>query len=106
MSYFVSTKNLDSITLNEKDTVKSVLQNIKIILMTRQFSVPLYRNFGLPMQFVDKPLAVARPSLKAEIKPAISEYEPRAIVLNVILETDMSAPGKLIATVEVEIRDE
>lgn len=106
MSYFVSTMDFGSITLNENDTVKSVLQNVKIILMTHQFSVPLYRNFGLPMQFVDRPMAAARPLLIAEINDAISEYEPRATVLNVSLETDMKVPGKLIATVEVEIKDE
>ncbi len=106
MSYFVSTKNMEGITLNETDTVKSVLQNIKIILMTRQFSVPLYRNFGLPMQFLDRPMAAARPLLIAEIKDAISEYEPRATVLNITLDADLNAPGKLNATVEVEIKDE
>jgi len=106
MSYIVSTKDLGSITLNETDTVKSVLQNIRIILSTRQFSVPLYREFGLPMQFLDKPMAVARSLLIAEIKDAISEYEPRANVLNITLDIDENAPGKLHATVEVEIKDE
>lgn len=106
MSYFISTKGFSNITLNEKNTVKSVMQNIRIILMTRQFSVPLYRNFGLPMQFIDKPIAVAKPLLIAEINDAISEYEPRATVIDVILETDLRAPGKLNATVEVEIKDE
>ncbi|MDD2296578.1 MAG: GPW/gp25 family protein [Sphaerochaetaceae bacterium] len=106
MNYYVSTKDLGSITLNESDVVKSVLQNIRIILLTRQFSVPLYRGFGLPMQFVDKPAAVARSLLIAEIKDAIAEYEPRATVLNVTLDTDITAPGKLVATVEVRIDNE
>lgn len=105
MSYFVSTKDIGDITLNEEDTVKSILQNIKIILMTRQFSVPLYRNFGLPMQFIDKPIAVAKPLMIAEIKEATSEYEPRATVLGISLEEDTSTPSRLIATVEVEIKD-
>jgi len=106
MNYFVSTKDLGSITLNERDTVKSVLQNIRIILSTRQFSVPLYREFGLPMQFVDKPSAVARSLLIAEITEAITEYEPRATVLNVTLDTDKAEPGKFVATVEVRINEE
>ena len=101
MSYMVSSKNLGSITLNESDPVRAALQNIAIILSTRQLSVPLYRDFGLPMQFIDKPMAVARPLLIAEIKDAITEYEPRATVLNITFEDD--TPGKLIATVEVEI---
>jgi phage baseplate assembly protein W len=103
MSYIVKSVNLGTLTLNERDPVKSVLQNIAIILSTRQGSVPLYRDFGLPMQFIDKPIAVARPLLIAEIVDAISVYEPRANVLNVTLEPDPEAPGKLVATVEVEI---
>lgn len=105
MSYFVSTKNLGNITLNEKDTIKAVLQNIKIILMTRQFSVPLYRNFGLPMQFVDRPMAAARAMLIAEINNAISEYEPMATVVDIVLETDIKTPGILHAIVEVNINE-
>lgn len=105
MSYLVSSVNLGSISLNESDPVKSVLQNIAIILSTRQLSVPLYRDFGLPMQFIDRPMAAARPLLIAEIMDAISVYEPRANVLNVLLEADPAAPGKLVATVEVEINE-
>lgn len=101
MSYMVSSKNLDSITLNESDPVRSVLQNIAIILSTRQLSVPLYRSFGLPMRFIDKPAAIARPLMIAEIKDAIEEYEPRATVKNVTFEED--EPGKITAIVEVEI---
>lgn len=103
MSYMVSTINLGSIKLNESDPVKSVLQNVAIILSTLRGSVPLYRDFGLPMTFLDRPMAAARPVLIAEIKDAISVYEPRANVTNVFLEGDPSGPGKLVATVEVEI---
>jgi phage baseplate assembly protein W len=106
MNYIISTKDLGSITLNETDTVKSVLQNIRIILSTRQFSVPLYREFGLPMQFLDKPIPVAKVLLIAEIRDAITEFEPRANVLNVTVEIDENAPCKVHATVEVEIKDE
>ncbi len=106
MSYFVSTKSPDGITLNERNSIKSVLQNIKIILVTRKLTVPLYRDFGLPMQFVDRPMAVARSLLIAEIRDAIAEYEPRAVVLNIELKADADVPGKLVATVEVDIKDE
>lgn len=106
MSYFVSTKDGAGISLNEKDTVKSVLQNIKIILLTRQFSVPLYRDFGLPMQFLDRPMVAAKALLIAEIKDAITEFEPRATVIDITVEADLSVPGKLHAVVEVDIEDE
>lgn len=105
MSYMVSSQNMDSITLNETETVKSVLQNIAIILKTRQQSVPLYRDFGLPMQFIDKPIPVARAMLIAEIQEAIAKYEPRATIVNVTFEVDETVPGRLIPTVEVEVTD-
>lgn len=105
MSYKVSPQDLSTIRLNETETVASVLQNIAIILSTRQQSVPLYRNFGLPMKFVDKPTPVARPMLYAEVREAIEEFEPRAEVLSITFAEDPAAPGKLIPTVEVAIRD-
>ena len=106
MSYKVSTKDLSKITLNESDTVSAILQNIKIILSTRRQSVPLYRGFGLPMKFIDKPIPIAKTLLVSEIKEAIEEYEPRASVVDITFEVDESVPGKLIPTVEVEISDE
>lgn len=56
MSFRVSPQDLTRIRLNEADPVASVLQNIAILLTTRQQSVPLYRSFGLPMKFIDKRL--------------------------------------------------
>ena len=58
------------------------------------------------MQFLDKPIPVAKALLIAEIRDAITEFEPRANVLNVTVEIDENAPGKIHATVEVEIKDE
>jgi len=101
MSYLVSSKGSEKIVLNESDPVKAVLQNVKMILLTRQKTIPLYRNFGLPMQFIDKPMAVAKPLMIAEIKEAISEFEPRAEVINVTFAEDET--GRLIPTVEIEV---
>lgn len=106
MSYKVSAVDLSAVRLNESETVASVLQNIAIILQTRQGTVPMYREFGLPMNFLDKPIPVAKPMLYVEVKEAIEEFEPRAEVLDVTFEEDPSAPGRLIPTVEVEIRNE
>lgn len=106
MSYKVSPGDLSAVRLNETDTVASVLQNIAIILQTRQGTVPMYRHFGLPMTFLDKPIPVAKPMLYIEVKEAVEEFEPRATVLDVTFEEDASAPGTLIPTVEVEITNE
>ena len=106
MTYKVSAADLQHIRLNETDEVASILQNVAIILATRQGTTPLYRQFGLPQRFVDKPIPVAKPMLYSEVKEAVDEYEPRAEVVGISFEEDKSMPGKLIPTVEVKIREE
>ncbi len=106
MIYTVSTKDIGEITFGETDLIKSVLQNVKIILTTRRNTVPLYRDFGLPMQFVDRPSQAARLLMMSEIKEAVEEFEPRARVLDVRVQVDILEPEKFEAVVEVEIRDE
>ena len=94
-----------TLTLNETDTVASVLQNIAIILATRRGDCPLYRDFGIHMGFLDRPVPVAKTLAYAEIKEAIETYEPRAAVVGVTFEERSDAPGLLIPTVEVSIED-
>lgn len=103
MSYKVSEETLSAIRLNETGTVSSILQNVAIILSTRQGSCPLYRDFGLPQTFVDKPIPVAKAMLYAEIKEAVETYEPRAEVVSVSFQEDESVPGRLRPIVEVQI---
>lgn len=106
MSYTITPASVGGITLNESDTVRSVIQNIKIILATKQLSVPLYREFGMEMRFVDKPVPVAQSLMIAEIKDAIARWEPRAELVGVDFQYDEAAPGRLIPVVEVEIDDQ
>ena len=103
MSYKVRGTDLTCIRLNEQDTVKSVLQNVAIILSTRKGTVPMYRGFGIDQRFVDKPVPIAKTMLYVDVKEAIEEYEPRAEVVNVMFQEDPATPGRLIPTVEVEI---
>lgn len=105
MSYQISPGDLSKIRLNETDTTASVLQNIAIILATRQGAAPMYRAFGLPQKFVDKPIPVAKSMAYAEVKEAVEEYEPRAEVVNITFREDEGAPGRLIPTVEVNINE-
>lgn len=106
MRYTVSAVDLTHIRLNERDTVTSVLQNVALILATRQGTVPLYRQFGLPQNFLDKPIPVAKPMLIAEVKEAVEEFEPRAEIVAINFSEDPTIPGRLIPTVEVKIREE
>lgn len=92
-----------ALTLNETDTVASVLQNVAIILATRRGSCPMYRDFGISMDFLDRPIPVAKTLAYAEIKEAIETYEPRATVAGVTFEERLGSPGLLIPAVEVRI---
>lgn len=106
MSYKVSAAGLKNMRLNEANTVNSVLQNIAVILATRKGSVPLYRDFGLPWDFVDKPIPVAKAMMVAPVREAIETWEPRAEFLSVDFKEDPAKLGQLIPIVEVEIADE
>ena len=106
MSYTVTATDLTAIRFNEQELVNSVLQNIAIILSTRKGSIPLYRDFGLNMDFLDKPMPVAKVMMIAEVREAIERWEPRATVTDVSFTEDAAVPGRLIPTVEVEINSE
>ena len=56
MIYGVSAPNLANLRLNETNTVASVLQNIAVILATPKGTVPMYRDFGIEMDYLDLPL--------------------------------------------------
>lgn len=100
MAYTVRPQN-GGLVLNQPDTVRSILQNIGIILRTCQQSVPLYREFGLPMRFVDRPMTAALPTLIVEVREAIQRYEPRAEILSINVTQDQT--GVMVPEVEVEI---
>ena len=59
MIYGVSAPNLANLRLNETNTVASVLQNIAVILATPKGTVPMYRDFGIEMDYLDLPLPEA-----------------------------------------------
>lgn len=101
----VSVKDV-KLQLGETDYEHSVVQNIACILLTKQGSCPLYREFGLPQEYMHRPTNVAPPVLYAEILDAVETFEPRCTVTHVEIVEDEDEPGKLIPTVEVEILDE
>ena len=101
MSYTVSAGG--KIRLGETDKVASVLQNVAVILATPRGSVPLYRDFGLPQNAVDRPVNIAQGMLRAQIKEAVETFEPRAEVVGVSFEQDEDSPGALRPIVEVNI---
>lgn len=98
--------DLKNISIDEQDTVKSVVQNIAVLLSTKKGTVPMYREFGLDWRALDKPMPRALQLLRVDIKEAIEEFEPRAQVLSIEFGADASSPGTLISSVEVEILEQ
>lgn len=106
MSYVVSATDLRHLKLNETDTVTSVLQNIAVILATPRGSAVLYRDFGISVNILDRPMPITKMMMIADIREAIEEWEPRVTITNIDFSEDISEPGKLMPTVEVEIDSE
>ena len=96
-----SSKNYSQ-AFQENDTVQSVIQNIALLLNTKRGTVPMYRNFGLPMEFIDKPIDVAETIATVEISDALEEFEPRAALKD--LTITKTADGKMAIIVEAVIK--
>lgn len=102
--YTVSAADLQSIRLDEPDEVKEILRNVAIILSTPKGSVPMYRDFGLDMRFLDKPLNVAKNMAVIPVREAIQTWEPRAVYRDMTLMEDPARPGKLTFFVKIQIK--
>lgn len=104
MAYKVNSADKYSLSLQQDSKVFSVLQNIALLLNTKRGTVPMYRDFGLPMEFVDKPIDVAENMAYVEISDALEEFEPRAKLEDVYF--DKTANGKMTITVEVSVDEQ
>lgn len=78
-----------------------IMQNLRTIISTIKYSVPLDRDFGVDASYVDKPTAVAEAMLADEIVAAIQKYEPRVTVESISFTADVD--GQLIPKVQVAI---
>lgn len=90
----------------ENDLVTSVLQNLMCLVSTRKGTIPMYRDFGLPMEWIDKPIDAAQALMVVEITEAVQEFEPRCTLLNIEFDNSAASSAKLTATLEVEINGE
>src|SRR4029077_12867824 len=79
-----------------------ILQNIKFIILTDYFSVPLDREFGMDYSMIDKPMRIAEAILVQEVAMKISLYEPRAQFREINYLEDM-LNGKLSPSVKVAL---
>ncbi len=103
MTYTVSSSDGYSLYLNQNDAVRSILQNIAVLLCTKKGTVPMYREFGLSMEFVDKPPEVAETLAFSEISEALEMFEPRAALDDLYFEK--TKDGNIGITVRVKVNE-
>ena len=101
MDITVNSNEDHAVQLQENDTVRSIIQNIALLLNTKKGTIPMYRDFGLPMEFIDKPIDVAETMAVLEISEALEKFETRAKLKNLSLEK--SKDGKMVIIVEVTV---
>ncbi|MBP2655418.1 MAG: hypothetical protein H6Q73_2987 [Firmicutes bacterium] len=82
---------------------EEILQNVRYIINTPKYSVPLDRAFGVDLALLDKPMPVAKAKMAAEIVNALSQYETRIGVTSVTFSGDAET-GKLVPKVKVYIK--
>lgn len=101
MEHIVTTAPLQTIDLAPATTEAEILQNVKTILTTIKYTVPLDRGFGIDASIVDLPIPVAQGKLSNEIFQAIKRYEPRASLTDIQFSSDIT--GTLQVKVKVRI---
>jgi phage baseplate assembly protein W len=82
--------------------VSEVMQNVRTILTTRRGTVPLDRDFGISFDFLDSPINQTRARAEQEIFLQLKKYEPRAILRQIIWNTNL-IKGQLFPKVRVEV---
>jgi phage baseplate assembly protein W len=58
--------------------VEEVLQNVRTLITTIKYTVPLDRELGIDAAFIDRPAPDAMARLRVQIVEEIARYEPRA----------------------------
>ena len=85
-------------------TEEEILQNVRTILATPVYSVPLDRAFGVNAELVDLPIPASQAKLASEIVQAIQKFEPRVEVTKVSFTGD-AIDGRLQPTVRLRLKE-
>lgn len=103
MVYLVTANDKLKIDFAPENVVTEVIQNVRTILATIKYEIPLDRQFGMDGSIVDMQIQQAQAKWSAEIFSQVKQYEPRAIIESISFEA--SIDGTLTPTVEVRINE-
>lgn len=101
MTYEIKVGSPGSIDFAPQSTAAEILQNVRTILATVQFSVPLDRDFGIDAQYLDRPMPIAKAKISNEIMTALKKFEPRVRITSIDFTGDDQ--GNLSPKVQVQI---
>lgn len=79
-----------------------IVQNVKNILRTRVFEVPLMREMGINEDFIDADSQSVKSEFVAHVTEVIKKYEDRVTVRNVSIES-YDEDGNYVIAVELEV---
>ena len=104
MIYDVLAQPMQGIDFAPASETAEILQNLRTIITTTKYSVPLDRDFAFNAEMLDKPMNAAQAQLQSEIIMAIKLYESRVTVTGISFSG--SDDGQLIPKVQVMINDD
>ena len=103
MSYIVNGDDAWDIDFAPKTVVEEVVQNVRTIITTIKYSIPMDREFGIDGSVVDLPVNVAKAKMTNEVFRAIKRYETRAVIESINFKGEET--GRLIPIVEVSVNE-
>jgi phage baseplate assembly protein W len=110
MLYMVSGKRSSGQFVNfaPKSEIDEILQNVYTLLRTAKYSVPLDRDLGIDMTFIDRPAPDAMFRARSRIPEEIERYEPRAKVrvIEFRLYEGESERGMFYPVLQIEINED
>ena len=101
MTYEIHGGELPPLNLAPATLAEEVLQNVRMIISTVKYSVPMDREFGIDGTIVDRPINIAKAHLTNEIFRAVRRYEPRAAIVSIDMDGDER--GRLTPQITVRI---
>ena len=101
MLYLIKQSVRAEVDFAPASVVEEVIQNVRTILATVKFSVPMDREFGIDGALVDRPIHLAKARMSSEIFREVRRCEPRASIDSIDFEGDES--GRLTPIVKVRI---
>ena len=93
----------DPIAIQPSSGVEEVIQNVRFLLKTMKGTCPMYRQFGLDVNMIDKPVTAAQALIVAAVAEAIQMFEPRAKLRSILWEESQSENGELNPLVIIEV---